>query len=350
MDPLRAEYIIIEEAARILQDIKEVLPESQSIALSHLSREGGEKKAEADKGFRHAARLALIKELIEFLDFELNPPTTPRPRLVRQDESAGALRLTYQRLLAVLCEWDAYTYLELSEASRGIPISTIASRLESGGQVYPGSADAVAVRLSDLAGLLWKSLEAGPEEVDRIHDEFYAEEQAQHFKMTYKSPEHVAETLDGMYEPLLSPAEMFMRLGRPAQMIIVREGLLQQAVENYERGVRLNKEKEKTERLESKRLSEARRKVSEAVKKMRELDKSQCVFCGKKLVSHLKYVLLDEGIYQVLKRSYGEPDSKRFDPKYVVLACSSCASQLSVTPPVDIDIIPKFGRFSRDNK
>lgn len=348
MNLLRAEYIIIEEASRILQDIRDVLPESRSTALFNLTLNDEIETTEADNDFRKAARTALLKELIEFLDLELNPPPRPRPRLVQPNERASTLQLTYQRLLSVLREWDSYTFLELTKTSRGIPVSTVASQLASGGDVFPGASEAVRIKLSDLAGLLWKSLEAGPEQVDHIHDEFYAEEQAQHFKETYKSPEHIWRTLGDGYARLLPPAEVFVKLGRPAQVIIVREGFLQRAVDNYEQGVKLKEEEERAERLEQKRRSEERRKVDAAVKRMRELDKSQCVFCGKKLASHLKYVRLTAGIYEVLERSYGEPDSSRFDANIVMLACTSCASRIEGKTPENIDTMPIFGRFTRN--
>jgi hypothetical protein len=174
MNPLRAEYIIIEEAARILQEIGDVLPESRGTALSHLTFNNEIGTTEADNDFRKDTRIALLKELIEFLDLELNPTPRPRPRLVQPNERASTLQLTYQRRLSVLREWDSYTFLELTKTSRGIPVSTVASQLTSGGDVFPGASEAVNIKLSDLAGLLWKSLEAGPEEIDRIHDAFYA--------------------------------------------------------------------------------------------------------------------------------------------------------------------------------
>jgi hypothetical protein len=68
MYPLRAEYIIIEEAARLLQDIRDILPESRSTALSHLTFNDEIETTEAANDFRKAARAALLKELIEFLD------------------------------------------------------------------------------------------------------------------------------------------------------------------------------------------------------------------------------------------------------------------------------------------
>lgn len=201
----------------ILQDIRDVLPESRSTTLSSLTPNDEIATTEADSDFRKAARAALLKELIEFLDLELNSRPRPHPRFVQPNERASTLQLTYQRLLSVLREWDGYTFLELAKTSRCIPVSTVASQLASGGEVFPGASGAVSLKLSDLAGLLWKSLEAGPEEVDRIHDEFYAEEQTQHFKETYKSPEHIAESLGDGYARLSPPAEVFVNLGKSAQ-------------------------------------------------------------------------------------------------------------------------------------
>lgn len=345
MKLLKAEYIIIEEAARILQDISDVLQESRSTALSHLTLNNEMEPKEADEDFRKSARAVLLKELIEFLNLELNPPPRPRPRLVQPNERASTLQLTYQRLLSVLREWDGYTSLELAETSRGIPVSTAASHLAGGGHIFPGASEAASINLSELAGLLWKSLEAGPEEVDRIHDEFYAEEQAKHFKETYESPEHITRMLDDGYARLPPPAEMFVKLGKPAQVIIVREGFLQRAVDNYEQGVRFKEQEERAGRQEQKRQSEERRKVDAAVKRMRELDKSECVFCGKKLVSHLKYVHLTAGVYEVLERKYGEPDSPKFDANSVMLACTSCASRIEGKTSETADMMPKFGRY-----
>lgn len=125
----------------------------------------------------------------------------------------------------------------------------------------------------------------------------------------------------------------------------MREGFLQRAVNNYERGVGLKEEEERAERLEQTRLSEERRRVDAAVKRMRGLDKSQCVFCGKKLASHLKYVCLTAGEYEVLERRYSEPDSSKFDANGVMLACTSCASRIEGKTPENADTVPKFGRY-----
>lgn len=338
---LRQQYVVIEEAARVLRDIIEALPEFRVYAVFSLPTPDQEEPAVEE--LRSAARAAILGELLEFLDSKLNPEPRPRPRLVRPGERVAPLQLTYRQFEAVLREWDAYTLLEMKRMSRGIPSETSALRLL--GEGYdPEAAETVALKLSDLAGFLWKSLEAGPGAADRIHDEYYAEEQARHFEELYRSPEHVADTLRTEYGWLPPPGEVFLKLGQPAQLIVVRDGVLQRAVDNYGRGEGLKKEREGAERRETKRRADERRKVNEAVGRMRELDKSQCVFCGKKLVSHLGYVRITGGAYEVLERSYGAPDSAKFNADDVVLSCRSCASKLGT--PEGAGMAPAFGRFS----
>lgn len=344
---LRQQYVVIEEAARVLRDIIEVLPEYRVYALFYLPSPDQEEPAVEE--LRSAARAAILGELLEFLDSKLNPEPRPRPRLVRPGERVPPLQLTYRQFEAALREWDAYTFLEMSRMSRGIRSATSAARL-AGGDYDPEAAEIAALKLSDLAGFLWRSLEAGPGAADRIHDEYYAEEQARHFEGMYRSPEHVAGVLRTEYGWLPPPGEMFLKLGQPAQLIVVRDGILQRAVDNYGRGEGLKREREKAERRETKRVAEERRKVDEAIRHMRELDKSQCVFCGKKLVSHLSYVRITGGVYEVLERRYGAPDSTKFNADDVVLSCKSCASKLAGGAPEGEVMAPAFGRFSADGE
>lgn len=338
---LRRQYVVIEEAARVLRDIIEMLPECRGYALFYLPNPDDDEPAVEE--LRKAARVGILGELLEFLDSELNPEPRPRPRLVRPGEHVLPLQLTYRQFEAVLREWDVYTFLEMSRMSRGMRSATSAAQLASG-DYDPEAAEIPVLKLSDLAGFLWRSLEAGPGAADRIHDEYYAEEQARHFGELYQSPERVADTLRTEYGWLPPPGEMFLKLGQPAQLIVVRDGVLQRAVDNYGRGEGLKKEREEAERRETRRLSEERRKVSEAAKRMRELDRSQCVFCGKKLVSHLSYVRVTGGAYEVLERSYFAPDSTKFNADDVVLSCKSCASKLGTSEGADM--APSFGRFS----
>lgn len=313
---LRQEYVVIEEAARVLLDIIEALPWCRVNTLFGLSAAPEEPAVE---DLRSMARAGILGELLELLDSKLNPEPRPRPRLVRSGERTPPLQLTYRQFEAALREWDGYTFLEMKRMSRGIPSETSGLRLLGDGY-DPEAAETVALELSDLAGFLWKSLEAGPGSADRIHDEYYAEEQARHFEEIYQSPERVAGTLRTDYGWLPPPEEVFLKLGQPAQIIVVRDGILQRAVDNFGRGVSLIREREEAERRETRRVSEERRKVGEAVRRMRELDKSQCVFCGKKLVSHLSYVRVAGGAYEVLERSYLAPDSTKFNADDVVLS------------------------------
>lgn len=341
---LRRQYVVIEEAARVLREIIKALPECRFKAHFYLPTQNAEEPPVED--LREAARAGVLGELLEFLDSELNPEPRPRPQLVRAGERTRPLQLTYRQFKAVLREWDGYTFLELKRMSRGIPSATSALRLLGDGY-DPEAAETVDLNLSDLADFLWKSLEAGPGAADRIHDEYYAEEQARHFEEIYQSPERVAGTLRTEYGWLPSPEEVFIKLGQPAQLIIVRDGVLPRAVDNYGRGVSLKREREEAERLETRRRAEERRKVAEAVRRMRELDKSQCVFCGKKLASHLSYVRITGGTYEVLERRYGAPDSTKFNADEVALSCKSCASKLTGAPE-GAGMMLTFGRFSAD--
>lgn len=78
---LKAEYIVIEEAARLVKEMESVLPESRRHALFVLSQNASKDLPEDE--FRRAARAAMIRELLEFLETELNPPQRPPLRLIR---------------------------------------------------------------------------------------------------------------------------------------------------------------------------------------------------------------------------------------------------------------------------
>jgi hypothetical protein len=258
-------------------------------------------------------------------------------------EAGSTLSLTYEQFVAVLRKWDAYTFIEFREMPRGFPVATDGFLMSSGNYVPPGMADAVDVEFSKLAELLWKTLEAGPKEVDRIHDEYFAEEQAKHFRETYESPEHVAALIEEDYHYTLEPpTHMFMKLGKPAQMILVRDGVLQRAVENYERGKEAKKQEEEEAELARREHKAKEKRVNKNAKLIRELDKSQCVFCGKKLFGHLKYVRAAGGPYEVLERSQLSEEGIETE---VLLACMPCASAVDGKVAEGADKSPVYGRF-----
>lgn len=80
---LRAEYIIVEEFAWILEYITEMLPTCHRFVKFDLSYSGLLDKGLSEDELRKEARATVLRELIDTLDFELNPPPRPRPRLVR---------------------------------------------------------------------------------------------------------------------------------------------------------------------------------------------------------------------------------------------------------------------------
>lgn len=74
---LRSEYIVAEEAARLLAEVEGVLPDAVRTALCELF--AADKEGIPDEEFTREARAAVIRELLEYLQTELNPP--PRPGL-----------------------------------------------------------------------------------------------------------------------------------------------------------------------------------------------------------------------------------------------------------------------------
>jgi hypothetical protein len=86
---LRAEYAVIEEAARLLREIKGVLPEGRDAALGKLFAAG--KEGLPDDELRKEARAAVIRELLEYLQTELKPPPRPRPAEPKKERGDGIL-------------------------------------------------------------------------------------------------------------------------------------------------------------------------------------------------------------------------------------------------------------------
>jgi hypothetical protein len=109
-------------------------------------------------------------------------------------EIKPSLQLTYDQLLKVLRAWNEYLFIEFNEMPRNFEVMTNADY--GGGFQELGDADAKEIKLSDLAEILWKTLEAGEQEVDRLHDEYFAERQVEHFKTTYQSVEAIAPALE----------------------------------------------------------------------------------------------------------------------------------------------------------
>jgi hypothetical protein len=84
---LRAEYAVIEEAARLLREITGVLPEGRDAALGKLFASG--KEGLPDDELRKEARAAVIRELLEYLQTELKPPPRPRPKSAEPKKERG---------------------------------------------------------------------------------------------------------------------------------------------------------------------------------------------------------------------------------------------------------------------
>jgi hypothetical protein len=254
------------------------------------------------------------------------------------------LQLTYKQFLAVLRKWDAYVWPEVKTMSRGIATLSIDAASQG---VPPGASSAVEMKISELAKALWKSLLAGAGKVDGIHDEIFAEFQVEHFKEVYSSPEKVVDDISAFWDPLEPPIELFTKLGKSAQQIIVQDGLLQEANEVYKQATLIKRNKEQAEvEAKQERLREARewraspdyvRPIGQKTReRVRLLDKNQCAFCGAETHgSSNRYISLTSAGYKA---------------EEVVLACRICDSTLEGKTPEGVMANPRFGRFSNKDQ
>jgi hypothetical protein len=259
-----------------------------------------------------------------------------------------SLEISYKEFVAVLRKWEAFVWPELKK----MPVDVMAISYEDS-LCHPTTPDmevTSTIKLSELAEMLWRSLEAGAKEVPRIHDEVFAKDQVKFFVGLYASEKDLIKT-DRIYGMLMSsrptlehPAEFLMRLGRPAQEIIVREGHLAKAAEVYGsakdsiaetmREVRAAEEERRREARERRAAPDYVRPVQGPTKqKVRELDKNQCVFCGDEVGErHGKY-------------SYVRLTPKGYKENDVVLSCKPCEAKLEGETPAEAGVPPTFGRF-----
>lgn len=251
------------------------------------------------------------------------------------DDETAIMTLTYEQFVDVLRQWDGYTHVEFSEMARNFPMhfGREAAWMVFGDGPDPGEAMTKQVELSDLAGLLWQTLAAGAAAVDYIHDATFVETQVEHFKKTYATPEHVASQMrdesGGIYT-LTPPADMFFRLGKPAQIVITHDGLLEEAIAIYEQGKEIVHNKDQSEKIERARRRQQEKQVIETRRRVRELDKLQCVYCDAPVNNNFRYVQVTPGEYL---------------PENVVLSCAPCKTKIKHNVPEAAEMTPKFGRF-----
>lgn len=261
----------------------------------------------------------------------------------------SSLEISYKEFAAVLRKWDTFVRPELKKMPAGVPAINSEDSMQ-----YPTAPDMEvlsSVKLSELAEALWRSLEAGAKEVDRIHDEAFAKEQVEFFVGMYSSVDDIIKSA-AIDELLMSsrpsvkhPAEFLMKMGRPAQEIIVREGHLAKAAEVYERAKSIVAERLRAEReAEEERLRAARERRASpdyvrpiwgpTRQKVRELDRNQCVFCGAEVGEH-------HGKY-----SYVRLTPKGYKENDVVLSCKPCEAKPEGKTPAEAGMPTAFGRFT----
>ncbi len=262
-----------------------------------------------------------------------------------------SLEISYKEFVAVLRRWEAFVWPELKKMPEAVPAispdESMCHQTDADVEVTSN------VRLSELAGPLWRSLEAGAKEVHCIHDETFAKEQVEFFVNLYSSADKLIP-VDQIYGMLRSrhptvghPMELFLKLGKPAQEIIIRKDHLAKAVDVYERAKNSIAEKIREEReAEEESLREARERraapdyvrliLGTTRKSVRELDKNQCVFCGAEVGErHGKY-------------AYVRLTPKGYKADEVVLSCKPCEAKLEGKTPAEAGMNMEFGRFNKE--
>lgn len=257
------------------------------------------------------------------------------------------LQINYEEFFAVLKEWEDYTFVRLKELSKNMPTSfeDDYSSIHYGG--HCSFADAKIIVLSDLSDLLWKSLEAGSKEVERIHDEYFSDKQVNYFKDKFCNAEKIVNSYDSSrmeynyyyseYEygkfDSENPMSIFVKLGKPAQLQIIQEDFLQIAIKHSEEAKRFIDEREYARNYVSEEEREERdkkwkedKRIAKVKREVMRLDNWQCVFCNK---------ILDT----TARRNYFS-ESDEFITERVFLSCYSCLQQNNE------EITPRFGRFA----
>lgn len=243
------------------------------------------------------------------------------------------LKVSYEDFVSVLKEWEKYTSIRIKKLAKDMPTSFNEMGSYDGQYVQvPFAEDA---ELSELAMLLWKSFEAFEEDfnkVDDTHDEIFRNEQVQYFKLKFDDVEIIVADIDtdehrGWYD-LDNPMQSFVKLGKAAQLEIVQSGFLEIAVSNYKKAEKIVSEQKYEEFVkEQKRIEEIKVK-SGIEKKIRELDKKQCVYCGKdyKYAASFQYFKIND---------------EEFSEDNVLLSCNGCVRKKEMK-----DIEPTHGRFA----
>jgi hypothetical protein len=218
-----------------------------------------------------------------------------RTKTTMETENKKNLQISYEDFLAVLKEWDKYTFVLLKKLADEMPTTFEQNSDSLSHLAYVPEPSANKIKLSELSELLWKSLEIGANEVDHIHDGTYKNEQATYFRAMFDSPESAYWNF--IFQKL-QPMEEFLKLGKYAQTEIFESGFLNIAQKNCEKSKIVAQEKIEQERIENqkqsierelKRAEEERKRKEKVLEKLlkkelrhqaKELDNNKCVFCG----------------------------------------------------------------------
>ena len=242
------------------------------------------------------------------------------------------IKLNKKELFNTLKNWETYTFILFKKLAKEMPTSF---EMDSYHQQYVLAPFAEEIKLSDLSELLWKSLQSGAGEVDVIHDEAFVNEQIEYFKNRFSDAESIPQNISicsgerhQYYEPN-EPMTSFMKMGKPAQLKIIQEGLLEVAKANFEQAEQILEKKYREEQIRHQEWYEKNHISLQLKKEVRAKDNEQCVFCGRAYHYHS---------FDYLKTNDEKPELEN-----VLLACNGCLSKRKKHR-----IEPAFGRFSTE--
>lgn len=85
------------------------------------------------------------------------------------------------------------------------------------------------------------------------------------------------------------------------------------------------------EKVENALRRQKEKQVIETRRRVRELDRLQCVFCGAQVDNNFRYVQVTPG---------------EFLPENVVFSCAPCNTKIKHKVPEAASMTPKYGRFA----
>lgn len=204
--------------------------------------------------------------------------------------SNEVININKKKFLKIMSEWEKYGIVLFKKLSDKMPTSFVTDSYDQQHILGPFAEETT---MTELAESLWHSMMPNAGTVDEVHDEIYAQDQINYFVERFSNIEYTSRRiaqsrdewseyhLDYRKEMAESPAELLVKLGKPAQLKIVQKGDLETATENYNKAVQIADAKEEEENRRRREWNEKNIIPLKLKKEVRIKDKEQCVVCGR---------------------------------------------------------------------